>query len=68
VGPFAQGALLQDMTRVLDTGSAPERAAAVLALRHSTDPQVQALLARHQVVHDAVQARHIDWATVQEFS
>ena len=68
VGPFARGPLLQDMARVLDTGTAPERAAAVLALRGSTDPQVHTLLARHMIVCDAVKARHIDWPTVHEFT
>lgn len=68
VGPYAHGVLLQDMARVLDTGTAPERAAAVLALRGSTDPEVHALLARHRIVCDAVSARGIGWATVQDFN
>lgn len=68
VGPFARGALLQDLARVLDTGSAPERAAAVLALRDNTAPEVQGMLDRHKLLRDAVSARGIDWATVQEFN
>lgn len=68
VGPFARGALLQDLARVLDTGSAPERAAAVLALRDNTAPDVQGMLDRHKLLRDAVSARGIDWATVQEFN
>ena len=76
VGPFvdpvvdspASGALLQDMARVLDTGTAPERAAAALALRDSTAPEVQVLLNSHKTLLDAVSTRGIGWATVQEFN
>jgi len=68
VGPFAKGPLLQDLARVLDTGTAPERAAAVLALRDSTDPEVQALLARHKTLCDAVATCGTDWTSVLEFN
>ncbi len=68
VGPFASGALLQDMARVLDKGNAPERAAAALALRDSTGAEVQVLLNSHKTLLDAVSTRGIGWATVQEFS
>ncbi len=68
VGPFASGALLQDLARVLDKGNAPERAAAALALRDSTGAEVQVLLNSHKTLLDAVSTRGIGWATVQEFS
>ena len=45
VGPFASGPLLADLARVLESGTAPERQAAVLALRRATDPGARALLA-----------------------
>jgi hypothetical protein len=44
VGPFATGPLLDDLSRVLASGTAPERAAAELALRSATDPRARALL------------------------
>ena len=68
VGPFAHGTLLQDLAKVLENGTPPERAAAVLALRTSADPPVQALLARHQSLRDAVSARGVDWSTVHDFN
>lgn len=67
VGPFAHGKLLQDMARVLGDGSAPERAAAVLALRDGSDPAARALLSQHKSLCDAVSAQGIGWTTVHEF-
>ena len=68
VGPYAHGALLQDLARVLDSGAPPERAAAVLALRGRCDPDARALLARHPTLQDAVTARGVDWTTVLDFN
>lgn len=64
VGPFAGGALLADMRRVLDTGSAPERAAVVLALGSATDPEALRLREQHAALRDSLTARAVDWATV----
>lgn len=61
VGPFATGALLADVERVLDTGSPPERAAAALALRSAPDPEAHRLLADHAALRDEVVARGVDW-------
>jgi len=66
VGPFASGALLVDLGRVLETGEPPERAAAVLALRSSPDPEARRLLDRHAGWRDAVAARGIDWKSALE--
>lgn len=68
VGPFASGALLADLARVLDTGMPPERAAAVLALRSAADPQARQLLARHAAFCDAVVARGVGWKSVLDFN
>jgi DNA-binding GntR family transcriptional regulator len=68
VGPFAAGPALADLTRVLDSGTAPERAAAVLALRSAPDPEARRLLDRHAALRDAVAARGVDWTTVLEFN
>lgn len=68
IGPFATGRLLTDLARVLDEGSAPERAAAVLALRTAADPEAARLLDRHGALRDAVARHGIDWTTVPEFA
>jgi hypothetical protein len=67
VGPFASGPLLVDLGRVLETGQPPERAAAVLALRSSPDPEARRLLDRHAGWRDAVAARGVDWKSALEF-
>lgn len=68
VGPYATGPLLADLARVLDSGSAPERAAAVLALRSAPDPEARRLLDCHAAVCDTMAARGVDWKSVLEFS
>ncbi len=68
VGPFASGPLLADLGRVLDAGTAPERAAAVLALRGAPEPEARRLLDRHAALRDAVAARDVDWKSVLEFN
>ena len=68
VGPFASGPLLADLERVLDTGTRPERAAAVLALRSASDPEALRLLDRHAVLRDAVAARGVDWKSALAFT
>ncbi|MDE2367412.1 MAG: EboA domain-containing protein [Burkholderiales bacterium] len=67
VGPFASGALLADLARVLDTGAPAERAAAVLALRAAGHPEAQALLDRHAAFRNSVVARGVDWVSVLDF-
>lgn len=68
VGPFATGPLLADLTRVLESGTAPERAAAVLALRSSKDPDTRRLLEHHAGLRDAVAAAGVDWRSVLKFN
>lgn len=68
VGPFATGALVDDLARVLDKGTPPERAAAVLALRSATDPEARQLLDRHAALRDNVAARGVDWVSTLEFN
>jgi hypothetical protein len=67
VGPFADGALLADLTRVVATGTASERAAAVLALRSAADAGARELLARHAALQEAVASRGTTWADVLAF-
>jgi hypothetical protein len=67
IGPFASGPLLDDLGRVLDTGKPPERAAAVLALRSSADPEARRLLDRHGGWRDAAAAQGADGKSAREF-
>jgi len=68
VGPFAAGPLLADISRVLDTGTLPERAAAALALRNAPGSDARQLLQRHAALRDAVAARGVEWASILEFN
>ena len=67
IGPFASGRLLADIGRVLETGTAPERAAGVLALRSCPDPEARRLLDRHPGWRDAVAAQGVDWKSAPQF-
>jgi hypothetical protein len=67
VGPFATGALLADLARVLQTGTPRERAAAVLALRSSPDPEARRLLDRDGATRDAPAVRGADWKSALGF-
>jgi hypothetical protein len=66
VGPFAGGPLLESLERLLEDGSAAERAAAVLALRSASDPRAGRLLERHAALRDSVAAAGADWRSVLE--
>jgi hypothetical protein len=68
VGPFAHGPMLADLSRLLAQGSAPERAAAVLALSRAPGPDAARLLAQHGALQDAVRARGIQWSSVFDFT
>jgi len=61
VGPFATGAMLDDLKRVLDKGTQPERAAAALALSRSQDPAAAALLSPHADLQRALADGRLSW-------
>jgi hypothetical protein len=61
VGPFAQGAMLADLERVLETGDATERQAAALALHASPDPGARALLDLEQEMAAAIANGTLNW-------
>jgi hypothetical protein len=61
VGPFAAGAMLQDLARVLEDGSEHERAAAALALAQSRDAAATALLDRHPRLVEAINQGKLTW-------
>jgi hypothetical protein len=47
VGPFAEGRMLDDLARVLATGTPEEQSAAAAALRASPSEEARAVLSRH---------------------
>ena len=64
VGPYARGAMLEDLERVLRTGTDLERRAAALALRASPDPAASALLQRDAALAKAVAGGELTWERV----
>lgn len=64
VGPYARGAMLEDLERVLRTGTDLERRAAALALRASPDPAASALLQRDTALAKAVARGELTWERV----
>jgi hypothetical protein len=61
VGPFATGAMLDDLKRVLDKGTEPERAAAALALSRSPDAAAAALLRTQPDLQRALANGRLSW-------
>jgi len=61
VGAFAQGTMLADLERVLETGDAAERQAAALALHASPDPSARALLNLEQDMAAAIANGKLNW-------
>ena len=61
VGPFAEGAMLDDLARVLTDGTPTERQAAALALSDSPADRTDELLTTHPDLHDAVQSGALTW-------
>jgi hypothetical protein len=64
VGPHAAGAMLNDLERVLKSGTEPERSAAALALRASPDPAASGLLQHDAALAKAVAGGELTWERV----
>jgi hypothetical protein len=64
VGRFADEAAIGDLKRVLQTGSATERAAAALALSESDQPAAAKLLADEPELAAAVRAGRVNWTSL----
>jgi hypothetical protein len=64
VGPFAAGAMVDDLQRVLEKGTPPEREAAALAVSRSRDPAAAALLRRHADLAAAVREGRLSWRSL----
>lgn len=66
VGPFAEGAVLDDLERVLREGDPAEREAAALALAESPDDRADDLLADVPDLRDAVDRGTLTWTRLRE--
>ena len=65
VGPFARGAALGDLERVLASGSVVEQQAAALALSASPDPAAAELLQRCPAIAADAAGGRLTWAVLQ---
>jgi hypothetical protein len=65
VGPFAEGAALDDLARVLAGGEALERRAAALALSASPDSRAAQLLQAVPGLAGDISLKRLSWATLQ---
>jgi hypothetical protein len=64
VGPYAEDAAMTDLKRVLETGTAPERDAAVLALMACSQPRAAALLESVPDLAARAKRGELNWNTV----
>lgn len=65
VGPFAEGAALEDLARVLRQGEAIEKRAAALALAASPDRKAAQLLQSVPGLAGDISLKRLSWATLQ---
>ena len=65
VGPFARGAALHDLERVLSSGTLAEQQAAALALSASPDPAAAELLQRNPTFAADIASGKLTWAVFQ---
>lgn len=66
VGPYADGAALADLERLVDQGDANEHAAAALALCASPAEGASAILRRLPRQHDDVESGKLTWHTLAQ--
>ena len=66
VGPHADAAAVEDLARVLSTGGALERQAAVLALSASRNTDAERHLRTVPDLYDAVRAGKISWSAIAD--
>ena len=64
VGPFASGPMLADLERILEAGTDPEQAAAVLALSRSPDPQAAPMIASRPALAGALARGELNWPSL----
>ncbi len=66
VGPFADTAALADLKRVVETGEAPERKAAALALAASSAPEAKDMLAAMEDQASAIANGGLSWESLAQ--
>lgn len=66
VGPFAEGVMLADLRKVLETGNDVERRAAALALHASADSQAAEILSAAPDLKQMVDADAISWHHIEK--
>lgn len=66
VGPFADKAALDDLKRVLETGSEKERVAAALALSVCPEPEAAELLESDRELVQRIQTGELTWSRIAE--
>ena len=65
VGPFAEGAALEDLARVLASGEMREQRAAALALAASPDRRAARMLRDVPALAGEISGKRLTWATLQ---
>lgn len=66
VGPFAEGAMLEDLRTVVAGDSEVERRAAALALHASADPKAAEILSAAPDLQQLIDAGAIDWDRIEQ--
>lgn len=66
VGPFAEGAMLDDLRRVVAGSSDVERRAGALALHASADPKAAEILSTAPDLQQLIDAGAIDWDHIEQ--
>ncbi len=64
IGPFAEGEMIEDLNRVVDSGSELERQAALLALSKSPGPDAQTILKNHPETATAIASGALSWESL----
>jgi len=64
IGPFAKGELIEDLNRVVNSGSEAERRAALLALSNSPDNEAESILKNHPDAVAAITSGELSWESL----
>jgi len=64
IGPFAEGNLIEDLNRVVTTGTDKERNAALLALSQSKDGEARAIVENYPDTAASIDAGKLSWENI----
>lgn len=64
VGPFADERALNDLERVMETGTTWEKQGATLALLSCPKPEAQNILAKHNELAESAKSNYFNWSTI----